>query len=511
MSFEDVSQALNKIVKLVSEVYRGYHQYAMIETIFSGLLMGEPVLLIGSHGSFKTSLASFVGRLFDKPVVALKEVFQSRGGVERFFEDLGRRLSVDPERLMRNLVDGANVDYQQSGRSLLVKVEFNAVKHPEAVKLGEARRKPIEVFSMQVNDQMDPEDILGYGVDHPAVLGLKPPHAIKRNRFAGADFICLDEIFGCPRLISKFHHALNEKVIDTTVGPIEVRPLGIVLCTNPFTKYYATQISLANFATLDRYALSARSLPPSSQEILMMVARRQTEVRKFAPIELIYEGRRLMEEVAVPEEFTIFCMSLVSHLSRCYFSPSQGRRAEESKDPFETEKDCSLCIYGREYPCGIANVGKVRTTIRLQQAMKAHALLNMRREADESDLVFALEHVLPHRLSWNDPEFLSEHGSMFTAAKALVERYAEIFEGQYERLREVEGLIKKPDAEKALELKSKYMDAPIVRSMLDEITDMMKESAKKRGDSATLEVLEPQLPNLRAAIKTLRGDSAPPA
>jgi MoxR-like ATPase len=511
MSFEDVSQALNKIVKLVSEVYRGYHQYAMIETIFSGLLMGEPVLLIGSHGSFKTSLASFVGRLFDKPVVVLKEVFQSRGGVERFFEDLGRRLSVDPECLMRNLVDGASVEYEQSGRSLLVKVEFNAVKHPEAAKLGEPCRKPIEVFSMQVNDQMDPEDILGYGVDHPAVLGLKPPHAIKRNRFAGADFICLDEIFGCPRLISKLHHALNEKIVDTTVGPVEVKPLGIVLCTNPFTKYYATQISLANFATLDRYALSARSLPPSSQEILAMVEKwRHTRVKKFAPVELIYEGRRLMEEVAVPEEFTIFCMSLVSHLSRCYFSPSRGKRAEESKDPFEAEKDCSLCIYGGEYPCSIANVGKVRATIRLQQAMKAHALLNARKEADESDLAFALEHVLPHRLSWNNQEFLSEHGSMFTATRALVEKYASMFAAQYARIKEVEDLIKRPDAVKALELRGKYADAPIVRSVLDEVTDMMKESAKKRGDSETLGVLEPQL-NVRDAIRALRGGQAPPA
>jgi hypothetical protein len=45
----------------------------------------------------------------------------------------------------------------------------------------------------------------------------------------------------------------------------------------------------------------------------------------------------------------------------------------------------------------------------------------MRKEADESDLAFALLHVLPHRLSWNNNEFLANQGSMFTATKTLVE------------------------------------------------------------------------------------------
>jgi len=505
MSFEDVSSALNKLVKSVAEVYRGYHQYAMIEAVFCSMVMGEPCLLIGSHGTFKTSLASFVGRLFDKPVVTLKHKAQSRGSVERFFEELSSKLRVDAESLMRNLADGVDVEYEQSGNQLSVKVEVDAVKRPEAAKLGEPVRKPISVFSMQVNDQMDPEDILGYGIDHPAVLGLKPPHAVKAGRFAGADLICLDEIFGCPRLLSKLHHALNEKVVDTTVGPIEVRPLGIVLCTNPFTRYYGTQVAVANFATLDRYALSARSLPPSVQEILVMAEKwKRLKLNKRAPVELIYEARRLVDEVSVPDEFTIFCLGLVSHLSRCYFSTAKGSRAEESKDPFETEKDCSLCIYGEEYPCGIANVGKVRTAIRLQQAMKAHALLNMRKEASEEDLSFALLSVLPHRLSWNNQEFLAEHGSMFTATKALVEKYAQMFALQHAKVREVEELIKKPDAARALELKAKYRDAPIVRAMLDEIVDMMKESAKKKGDVQTLESLETPL-RLGEAIKLLSG------
>ena len=504
MSFEDVSRALKKLVETVAEVYRGYYQHAMIESIFCGLLTGEPVLLIGSHGTFKTSMASFIGRLFDKPVVILEDKFQARAGMEKFFENLSSQLGINPEQIMKNLVDGINVEYEQAGNQLSVTVEVDAVKHPESAKLGEPRRRPIDVFSVQVNDQMDPEDILGYAIDHPALLGMKPPHAVKAGRLANADYVCLDEIFGAPRLLSKIHHALNEKIVDTTIGSIEVKPLGWVLCTNPLNQFYQTNVKIVNVATLDRYALSARSLPPSAQEILVMAERwRQLRLKKRAPVELVYEARRLMDEVAVPEEFTVFCLGLVSHLSRCYFSTAKGGRADECKDPFEVEKDCSLCIYGSEYPCGLANVGKVRTTIRLQQTIKAHALLNARREADESDLAFALEHVLPHRLSWNKQEFLSEHGSIFTATRALIEKYAALFAAQHARLREVEELIKKPDPAKAVELKEKYRDAPIIRSMLDEIIDMLKESAKKKGDQAALHALEPPM-KIRDALKALK-------
>ena len=504
MSFEDVSQALNSLVKMVTEVYRGYHQYTMAETVFSGLLAGEPVLLIGSHGSMKTSMANFIGKLFDKPVVTLEETVHSRSSLEKFFEDLGGKLKVDPESLSRNLVDGINIQYDQTGKMLNIRIEVDVVKHPEAKKLGEPYRKLVEVFSMQVNDQMDPEEILGYGIDHPAILGQKPPHAVKAGKLAGADYVVLDEIFAASRLISKLHHALNEKIVDTTVGPIETKPLSWVLCTNPFNSFYQTNVKIVNAATLDRYAFSARSLPPSVQEILLMAERwKKLSIKKRVPVELVYEARSLMDAVKVPEEYMIFCLGIVSHLSRCYFSTSQGKRAEESKDPFETERDCSLCIY-KDLPCGFANIGKVRTIIRLHQGMKAHALLNMRSVVDIEDLEFALLNVLPHRLSWNDQQFLTMQGSMFTATKALVENYAGLFTSQYAHIKRIEELIKKPDPKVAMELEAKYRDAPVVRAFLDEVVDMMKESAKKKGDVASLEVLEPKLriTNALEAVKT---------
>jgi hypothetical protein len=67
----------------------------------------------------------------------------------------------------------------------------------------------------------------------------------------------------------------------------------------------------------------------------------------------------------------------------------------------------------------------------------------------------------------------------------------------------VEELIKKPNAKHATELKITFRDAPVARAILDEIVDMMKESAKKKGDTATLEALESKL-NIEDAIKALR-------
>jgi len=507
MSFEDVSRALNTLVKGVSEVYRGYYQYMMIEAVFCGMMLGQPTLLIGSHGTFKTSMANFIGSLFDKPVVILSEKFSSRKALEDFFEDVGGKIGVDKNRLMRNLAGGVNVEYEQAGGELMVNVEVDAVRYAGAKKLGDPVRRPLEIFSIQVNDQMDPEDVLGYAIDHPALLGMRPPHAVKRGRLAGADYIVLDEIFNAPRLLSKIHHALNEKVVDTTIGPIEVAPVAWLLATNPLNEFYQTNIKLTNVATLDRYALSARSLPPSIQEILLMVERwKKLRVSKRAPIELIYEARKALDEVAIPDEYIYFSLALVSHLSRCYFSTSRGERCEESKDPFEADKDCSLCIYN-EYPCGIANVGKVRTVIMLQQTIRAHALLNMRREANKEDLAFALLTVLPHRLYWNNREFLSQHGSIFTATRALIEKFAEKFASYGHRIGEIEKVIMKQDVARALELKKEYYDAPILRAMLDETIDMMKESAKKRADQQTLTVLEPPL-KIDGAIKVI-GDKKP--
>jgi len=121
VSFEDVSQALNKLVAAVTDVYRGYWQHAMVEAVFSGLLMGEPVLLIGSHGVMKTSMANFVGNLFDKPIATVKESFHSRSSLEKYFEDIGSQLKVNPENLTRKPGRRVDVQYEQTGETLTAK------------------------------------------------------------------------------------------------------------------------------------------------------------------------------------------------------------------------------------------------------------------------------------------------------------------------------------------------------------------------------------------------------
>ncbi|MEM2969302.1 MAG: hypothetical protein QXR63_00020 [Candidatus Bathyarchaeia archaeon] len=506
MSFQEVSEVFSKLVKSVADVYRGYHQYTMIETICCGMLIGEPVLLIGSHGVFKTSMAAFIGNLFDKPVVTLRHKFKGREELEKFFDELAGRLNVDCKNLMSNLVDGVNIEYEQYNDVVTVNIEIDLVKHPAAETLGSVRRVPVRVFNMQVNDQMDPEDIMGYSIDHPAILGQKPPHAVKSGKISGADIVVIDECFNAPRLLSKLHHALNEKVVDTNIGQIETKPLAWILATNPLNQFYQTNLQIVNVATADRYALSARSLPPSAQEVLLMNERwKKMKLAKKIPVELVYQARKYIEEVTIPEEFIVFCMGIVSHLSRCYFATSTSVRYEESKDPFETDKECSLCIYN-EYPCGLANVGKVRTMIRLQQAMKAHAFLNMRQTADYADLNYALLAVLPHRLSWNNKEFLAQYGSIYTATKELINKYILYFTSSRLNIREIEDLIKKPDATQAKELREKYADALVIRALLDEIIDMIKEAARKKDETTALDILEPQL-KLKMAIESINASA----
>ena len=83
--------------------------------------------------------------------------------------------------------------------------------------------EPIWYFSRQLTDQDQPEDILGFVVEHPALLGHMPPHLVKKGRLTGSDFVFLDEIFASPLLLAHLHRALNEKVYDTTIGQATIQ------------------------------------------------------------------------------------------------------------------------------------------------------------------------------------------------------------------------------------------------------------------------------------------------
>jgi hypothetical protein len=73
-------------------------------------------------------------------------------------------------------------------------------------------KETIKVLSMQVNDQMDPEDLLGYA-SITNYFGVKAPHALMWQIFRRR--LCnLDEIFGATRLLSKYTCS-KRKVVDT--------------------------------------------------------------------------------------------------------------------------------------------------------------------------------------------------------------------------------------------------------------------------------------------------------
>jgi len=227
--FEKVASALNKVFQGVGKLFRGYSQYKMAQAVFCGLLTGQPVLVIGDHASMKSSLSDFIGKkLFDKPVVRLSESFSSPDELRAWTEKkVASALSVDPDLLERNLLDGVIVEYSEYGGRVHCRVAIDAVKHPAASRLGEPKREPIWYYSKQITDQDSPEDILGYTITHPALLGMRPPHMVKEGRLTGADFIFLDELFSSPILVAHLHRALNEKVTDTELGQAEFRPLGL--------------------------------------------------------------------------------------------------------------------------------------------------------------------------------------------------------------------------------------------------------------------------------------------
>jgi MoxR-like ATPase len=490
-TFDDIASSLSDVVSGTTRLYRGITQAQMVRALFMGLLTGEPVLFVGEHASMKSSLCDFAARIFDKPAVHVRESFQNPADLEAWSADISAKLELDSETFTRNLVDGIDVEYSEYSGKVHCSVAIDAAKHPKAAQLGEPVREPIWYFSRQLTDQDQPEDILGFVIEHPALLGNRPPHLVKKGRLTGSDFAFLDEIFASPLLLAHLHRALNEKVYDTTIGQAQFRALGIVAASNPWNDYYPTNPKLASIATLDRYAFSVRCIAPSSQQILSMATTRMKGTQKV-PIELVYEARKLLDEVVIPEELLGFTVALTAHLSRCYFSTSKTERRTEAASPFEIQHDCGLCVFS-DNPCSIANVTRTRTILNTVKGMRALALLSGRKEANKEDLVEVLQMVLAYRAYWNNQDFLVQSGGPHLAVKELLRRFGRSVATRGTAFKEVEKLLASPDAALALQLRNKYTDDVIVRSFIDEVLDMMKESAKKKGDAKTLSALSDEV------------------
>jgi hypothetical protein len=502
--FEKVASALNRAFQGVEKLFRGYSQYNMAQAVFCGLLTGQPVLVIGDHASMKSSLSDFIGKkLFDKPVVRLSASFSSPDELRAWTEKVANLLQVDPDRLERNLLDGIVLEYSEFGGKVRCKVAIDVVKHPEASKLGEVKREPIWYYSKQVTDQDSPEDILGYTITHPALLGMRPPHMVKEGRLTGADFIFLDELFASPILVSHLHRALNEKVTDTDLGQAEFKPLGLTAASNPFNSNYATNPKIVNFASLDRYAFSAETTAASTAEILAMITELKNREVKRLPVELIYAARELLDQVTVPEKLLHFAVVLVAHLSRCYFTTSQGERRIDAISPFLLDgRDCQACIYSG-YPCSIANITRTRAIINIERGMRALALLHGRNEATEEDLLNALLMVLPYRALWNNQEFVTAAGSPYNAARELIRLFAAEVAMRKLGFQEVAQLYNTPDVNLAVDLRNKFTDDVLLRSFIDEIVDQMKEAARKKSDNNMLQLLSKQI-ELKDALEVLK-------
>jgi len=476
------------VMKATTQLYRGITQAQMVEALFMGLLTGEPVLFIGEHASLKSAICEFSAKIFEKPVVHLKEVFADPSDLEAWVDGIAKKLELNPELLTKNLIDGINVEYSEYSDKVHCSLAIDVSKYERATKLKEPEIEPIWYNSRQLTDQDQPEDILGFVVEHPALLGHMPPHLVKKGRLTGSDFFFADEIFASPLLLAHLHRALNEKVYDTTIGQATIRPLGIVAASNPWNDYYPTNPKLASIATLDRYAFTARGIAPSTQEVLSMAMKKRAEIKSRVPISLIYEARDLLPQVSIPEELLGFAVAIVAHLSRCYFSTSKAQRRLEAISPFEVQRDCTLCVYNGS-PCSYANITRTRAMLNIVRGLRALTLLNGRDVATEEDLAEVLQLVLPYRSYWNNQEFVVSKGGPHLAARELIRMFAKDVESKGSAFKEVEKLLSNPDPTLALQLRNKYIDDVIVRSFIDEAIDMMRESARKRGDTKTTNAL----------------------
>lgn len=454
------ASSLPELLKFLQEIYKGN---AATETVAVGLIAGDPILLIGPHGTFKTSIASFIGGLFEKEVCVLEERCSTFQEIEAFCERLANELSssraekIDAESVMNNTIPHLDVEYSDYPGYTRVRATIDCHAYPIN---AERKFVPISTFKCQINDQLEPEDILGYGVQHRAVLGNKPPHVVKKGKLAGADYVVLDEAFAAPRLLSKLHTAVNEKFVDTTVGPVRIDPLTFVFCTNPWNTFYQTNPRIFNAATLDRFLASAEVLPPTGAQTLYTTkALRELTVVSKLRVETVLEARAALEAVTLPNDVMRTFVAITAILGNCYFSPTDGDIASEALNPFMIEKDCQSCRYNKS-ACAVANLGKVRALLSLTKVARAHAVLRGDKIVDEEDAAFALKSALPHRLVFNGDAVLE---GLTKATSKLLDRLAEEL-AAYAPL--VKDILKNGRDNEAL--KKKIADVPTLRAVLDD-------------------------------------------
>ncbi|MEM3426347.1 MAG: hypothetical protein QXJ62_03890 [Nitrososphaeria archaeon] len=464
----DVQKSIRTVFDLMCELYPGYYQRQSCEAIFVGLLTGKPILLVGTHASWKSSKIMLIGKLFDKPVSVYRGELDD---VEKVF-DLAAALKVDGELLMKNLLPHINVQYTQYSDRVHATVTVDSLFYPKADVDGWRRvdcRVPLTVFTKQLYPEIEAEDLLGYAIDHPALLGKKPPHAIKESRLSGADVIFIDEFFKGPKVTSALHMAMNEKIVETSVGPIRLDYLFFAAATNPLTSAYGSNVpALYDIATMDRFIVSSYEVPPSVGEINLAreVWKRFDEQRmEKIPVELLYSARREFASGNVPSEAIGFMAGLLAALSKCYFSPRQGQMASAASDPFSIEKECSVCVYDGS-TCSYGSISKTRPFLAFEDAVKIRGYL-YGRSPSTADVYYVLPMILQHRIKFSD----KLTGNMFQNTLKIVREYSAVMSKSDKILASVFEALKNRDFKTLLQIRNSVTDRTELKSLLDEFIE----------------------------------------
>jgi hypothetical protein len=163
-------------------LYPSYSQRKAIEAIFVAMLNRKPtILLLGPHATMKSSMILKLGSRILKPQATYTTVLDTSF---KKIDALAHALNVDSERLLRNIVSGINVEYTQIRDTLYCKVEVNCAKYSSPEVEGWDRRVErvtLEVFTELVSTNVDPEEVFGYPIEHPAILGMKPPPLLQEE------------------------------------------------------------------------------------------------------------------------------------------------------------------------------------------------------------------------------------------------------------------------------------------------------------------------------------------
>jgi len=503
------------------KVYRGETQANALTVVFLGALTGRPVYLMGEHGSYKSSMVRAIASSFSKNVLILSKTYSTpeeiRAAVEAVAEPLTWRVgaaadgSPSPvslaDDLEANLVAGVDVAYRERGNAVNVTFEvdlerFDFARDKSTANkalakwLAEGFEKPVIVsrrlsaFLKQVTPEDKVNDVMGKPERVRALLGIKPPHLHKRAYLVGADVALLDEVTSNPRLVASLHTALNEGTVNFEgLGEAQVRPYLIAAAANPENRNYKTNISIKNYASLDRFSFSALTTAPPAEEVAgdpgsIEEALRELERKPPVPVSILAKARRDTASVRIPEGALSWVDALLNAMDSCYFSTSTSKRAEKKSSPFLREHDCNLCVYKSTCMASMGAVSTTRAKIAIKEGAQALAYLDGESEVKQRHVVEAALVALPHRVNWSREMLDESGGDVYECTKTLLQRFYTLFTTKQVR----DGLAKIASAGpgEISDVLAEVGDHHLLRSVADARSVYLQHHGKASSDAETM-------------------------